>query len=88
MNTCKNCNGLGATAAFVMRSSGCSGLESAPCAHCWGTGVEVPGVDERRAKGAAARADREARGLSLGDEATRLGISVVELSRMERGLPP
>jgi hypothetical protein len=58
------------------------------CDFCGETGKVTQKDLNRRAKGKKLRDDRVAREVTLRDEAKRLGIGVVELSNMERGIRP
>lgn len=80
MSVCPTCNGTGTTEAMA-----CPGFRriTLPCPRCAATGDIT---EERAAELAAAerlRRDRLDRGLTLRQEAARLGISAPELSRME-----
>ena len=80
MTRCEFCRGTGRTTAIT-----CPGgrLVDQPCRKCKGEGELTA---ERRAeleRGEQRRWDRINRGLSLREEARRLGISFPELSRLE-----
>lgn len=84
---CPDCKGEKRVFAHVNRGDGgSSGFEWINCLRCKGAG-EVP--DEQAVwmlEGVKLRTERMARGLSLREEAKRLGISPVELSAIERGM--
>jgi hypothetical protein len=85
MTRCRQCDGHGQFLAFVTRKGGHCGMEHVPCSPCGGSGKlsaeDVTRIEEGRRR----RDDRVARGLSLREEARRLGISAVQLSDLERG---
>lgn len=86
MRTCEDCGGRGEINYFcVLRDDGSGGPDTLRCYRCGGTGKDSHPLEWRKA-GQMMRASRIARGLSLREEAKRLGVSVVELSEMERGL--
>jgi hypothetical protein len=70
-----------------MRESGC-GIEWLPCSTCAGTGEITAERAEAYRQGRELRNRRIAADRSLREEAKRLGVSPVALSRMERGLNP
>lgn len=84
---CPDCEGQKQHFAHVNRGeNGQGGYEWINCFRCKGAG-EVP--DEQAEwilRGKLMRCERVASGASLRDEAARLGISVVHLSEMERGM--
>lgn len=82
---CPQCEGRGWFDAFVMRAGGC-GLESLDCPACRGKGEVSQAVADRLEEGRRRREDRIARGLSVREEAKRLGITAVRLGEIERGL--
>ena len=84
MITCPECMGRGQYSALVMFSDGCRPA-SMPCSRCKGDGKVSPAMTDWIAMGGRLRRARQERDLSLREEAARLGISVVELSQMERG---
>lgn len=65
------------------------GFQWIECQPCAGTGAMTPerrlARKEAREAGQKLRADRVARGATLGDEARRLGVSPAEVSRREMG---
>jgi hypothetical protein len=61
------------------------GYGSMPCFMCNGTGEVDEGFEARLALGENRRQDRIARGLSLRQEAARLGITAEELCDREHG---
>jgi len=80
---CVYCEGKGTLQALVNRGDEGCAWESITCIECHGSGSIS---DERRDELLAAekmRKDRKARGLSLREEAARLGITPAELSRRE-----
>lgn len=56
-----------------------------PCAECDGTGAISEARAEEMLAAAARRKDRIARGMKLGEEARRLGITAAALSALEQG---
>ena len=86
---CPDCNGERKVFAHVNRGEkGPSGFETIDCFRCKAAG-EVP--DEQALwilEGKLRRTDRISRDISLREEAQRLGIPVVQLSAMERGMQP
>lgn len=85
MAKCPQCEGRGWFDAFAMRATGCS-LESLDCPACEGKGEVSEATLARLQKGRRMREDRLARGLSVREEAARLGISLLQLGRLERGV--
>lgn len=81
---CPMCDGLGWFDAFAQRSDCCS-LESVDCHVCKATGKISPERAAARIEGRRRRDDRVARGVNVRDEAARLGITAIELGRIERG---
>ena len=84
---CPDCDGKREVFAHVNRGeSGGSGFETIKCFRCKGVGT----VQDEQAiwiiAGKLRRTKRVAEGISLRDEAQRLGVSVVELSEIERGM--
>jgi ribosome-binding protein aMBF1 (putative translation factor) len=59
-----------------------------PCTRCGATGQVTAAEAERVAEGQRRAADRKARGLSLRDEAARLGITPIELADIEHARMP
>jgi hypothetical protein len=82
MVRCEHCEGRGWVDGFV--SSG--RLETLLCLRCEGKGEVSVLVAGRMAEGRRRRDDRLARGLSVRQEAERLGITAVRLGEIERGL--
>jgi len=80
--TCPDCAG-----EKVIRAVACPGFRPIvlTCEACKGTGSVDDAFLARRADGERLRMERIARGLSLREEAKRLGISPVLLSDRERG---
>ena len=62
-----------------------SGVQEIACATCRGTGTITPELAQRLEEGEALAHSRKERGLSLREEAVRLGVSVRELSDREHG---
>ena len=60
-------------------------IHTLPCLDCAGTGTITEEHWDRIVAGEALRADRKVRGLSLLQEAQRLGIDVRVLGNRERG---
>lgn len=87
MPMCPVCFGSGERNVFAKRANSCT-FEAIICSDCDGTGAVDAEYEARIAVGKRIRYDRLRRGLSLREEATRLGLSVVELSARERGLRP
>ncbi len=81
---CPSCDGKGYNVGYA-----CPGfrLVRLDCQVCDGGNLAAEG-DQRLKKGQAMRDDRIARDMSLREEAKRLGISPVELSRIEHGVKP
>ena len=83
---CPRCGGRGYNAAFVDYADGSGEFRSdLPCTYCGGAGKWSAERVEAYRAGETMRRDRVARGLSLWEEANRLGVDPVELSRRERG---
>lgn len=85
---CPDCNGEKKVFAHVNRGEQGSGFGWIRCFRCKGSG-DVP--DEQAqwmSEGIKRRCDRVARGLTLREEAERLGIAVTTLSAVERGMTP
>lgn len=89
--TCPNCLGKGYTFAHVRGirdGKTFSEFRDLVCSTCFGDKVITADHQARITKGERRREDRKARGLSLREEAKRLGISPVELSDIENGRVP
>lgn len=86
---CPECKGRGESNALVYgrRASGGSFCEhrAVRCHRCDGVGTLSPEAMRRYADGRSMAEDRRARGLTLREEARRLGISPTELSDREWG---
>lgn len=79
---CPDCNGKGETAGIVCPPGE---LRYIKCSMCSGTG-QLSHVQEKWiSDGIALRNDRVKRGLSLREEAQRLGITEYHLSQREHG---
>jgi DnaJ-class molecular chaperone len=88
MTTCPHCEGPKKVGAFVdgvRNGKRWGAFEQIPCFTCNGTGEVTPEHMARICEGKRRREDRKARGLSLRQESVRLGISMQELSEIERG---
>ncbi len=83
---CTRCGGRGWFDAVVNRG-GCCEFDSVDCDLCAGTGRISEVLAERIAAGRRRRDDRVARGLTVRQEAARLGITAVQLGQIERGRP-
>jgi hypothetical protein len=87
MTTCPDCNGARETFAMVHghRSDGTAFHRSGmmPCRTCKGTGEISDAKAAALVEGERRRQDRIARGLSGREEAARLGITPIELNRIE-----
>jgi DnaJ-class molecular chaperone len=84
MISCPTCSGDRLINVHLRTSTG-GRWETRDCSTCSGVGSITTEHAERIAKGLAMREDRKSRGLSLGEEAVRLGLSRYELSRLENG---
>ena len=85
MATCPACTGRKGSVALVMLAGkGCEERWMA-CFLCKGEGVVTPEKLSWVQRGHAMTEARQARDMSLFEEAKRLGISRVELSQMEHG---
>lgn len=83
---CGSCDGSGKSFAHINSTDPAQhGFQWINCMTCGGAGTISEAHAERIAKGRQMRDDRVKRGLSLREEADRLGISVVELSAIEWG---
>lgn len=87
MRVCPSCEGRGKDIGIACGSKGCRPM-TMPCSLCGGSGS----VEDARLKmwqsGQSHRRDRLARNMTLRQEADRLGISMVDLSKIERGENP
>jgi len=85
MTTCAHCDGHGFTIGY-----GCPGFRPVKmkCGQCGGDGLLTDEDVERIHRGKEMRRKRIARDLSLREQAKRLGVSVIELSNLERGIKP
>lgn len=84
---CTKCDGTGRIFAHVhTRDPKTHGFQYIGCFHCDGTGKISKQQAELIEVGEELRKDRQRRGLTLRQEAERLGISIVELSERERGV--
>lgn len=81
---CPRCRGVGGAAGIACGSFGCRRM-SFKCDLCAGTGRVDPIKLEWVERGVAMKAARLAANRTQRMEATRRGIDIVELSRMERG---
>lgn len=82
---CPRCHGSPESVAFVKFASGGCRLVKVGCELCGSTGTVAPEVEARYREGRRRRDERMVRGVSLREEAKRLGITAAELSRLERG---
>jgi hypothetical protein len=73
--SCPECRGAGRKHVHIYRA----GWQFVPCWECQGAGSFTPDDLARIAETERLRADRLARGLSLRDEAKRLGVATQEL---------
>lgn len=82
-HTCPSCNGAKGHGGIS-----CPGFKTfwMECDLCQGTGAITAKKLKRYEAGKEKQKDRRARGLTLREEAKRLGISPTELSKIERGL--
>ena len=80
---CHVCSGTGITLSIA-----CPGfkISELPCEMCDSTGSLTPERQAAIQRGAAVRDDRLARNMTLREEAKRLDINAVKLSKRERGL--
>jgi DNA-directed RNA polymerase subunit N (RpoN/RPB10) len=89
MIRCPSCNGAGTVDAFWdgVDTGGkrIGGYGPVTCFTCNGTGEVDKGYSRRLEEGRRRRQDRLDRGMSLREEARRLGITAQELSRIEHG---
>ena len=79
---CPTCQGKQKLSAILCGSAGCQ-AGSIPCSTCNGTGQITDEHLKRITKGNFMRLDRINRGLTLREEATRLGVTAIELSHRE-----
>lgn len=79
---CRTCDGSGQTSGHAQTNLGCY-WGPLPCSTCRGWGTIDADLLVRRRHGQGLIDDRRARGMTLSQEAKRLGIDVVELSRLE-----
>lgn len=84
MVKCPDCNGKKRGIVHLNTVSG-GRFEVRDCTFCEGTGFVRGHKAEKWREGEALRHDRKLRGLTLRQEAARLGISPSELSRREWG---
>lgn len=87
MISCPHCKGRGGGPCFINRGEDyrTHSIEHRACRTCNGFGEVTAEHAERIAEGRALRDGRLSRGVSLMDEAARLGISPARLSAIERG---
>ena len=81
---CPHCKGRKTSPAFVTIKTGCS-FQEVDCFTCKGAGFITRDHSDRIIKGEGIRLERIKRGLSLRQEALRLGIKPIKLARLERG---
>ncbi len=86
--TCPDCNGNRRTLAHVHRGDRPHTWEMLDCATCGGEGLVSREHLERIREGESRREGRKSRGLSLREEAARLGITPVALAAIENGRIP
>lgn len=86
MPACPDCSGRGWLDAFVHRGAGCE-LDSIDCDLCSASGKISEETAERLAEGRRRRDRRIAAGRSVRQEAAILGITPIQLGRLERGRP-
>ncbi len=83
--TCPDCHGRGTIEGLAnVQGKGCE-WRTMTCFRCKGEKVISETMITWMQRGEAMSEDRKSRGLSLREEAKRLGIHVVELSHMEHG---
>ena len=82
---CSTCGGEGTLSGLIKPTSGACYLGSLPCPSCKGTGAVAAVQAQQMAEGERRRLDRIRRGVSLKEEALRLGISPAALSDFEHG---
>ena len=81
---CPHCKGRKTSPTFVTTKTGCS-FREIDCFTCKGAGFITRDHRDRIVKGEGIRLERINRGLSLRQEALRLGIKPIDLARLERG---
>lgn len=84
---CPRCNGKGGSIGIACGEGGCQPV-TFKCDLCEGTGLVYPYKLEYVERGEKMRAARLAAGRTLSQQASRRGIEVVDISRMERGVTP
>lgn len=85
MMNCSTCGGAGKLSGLIKPTKGACYLGSLPCPSCKGTGEIGEAQAQQMADGERRRRDRIHRGVSLKEEALRLGISPAALSDLEHG---
>jgi DnaJ-class molecular chaperone len=83
--SCPHCSGTGRSLVHVNRGDQPHTWERQPCRTCAGHGLISREQADRIAEGERRREDRKARGLSLREEAARLGVKPWALSDIENG---
>ncbi len=83
---CPSCNGRKKQRAHLNYGNGRGEWKDIDCFTCKGIGTVTPEHMALIRDGRKLRQDRISRGVTLRDEAAALGITAVELSRMERGV--
>ena len=84
MVTCPSCIGQGNSEGFACGPAG-GRYTTLPCSVCKGAGSVSIDTASRYTLGRAMAKERNARDMSLREEAKRLGVSVVDLSDIEHG---
>ena len=82
---CPECLGDKTVLCYVTRRGRCS-QEALRCWFCQAAGAVSVAQAERRLEGRRMRRERVAYGVTLRERAADLGISVVKLGQVERGL--
>jgi DnaJ-class molecular chaperone len=82
--TCPDCQGRKGGAVHLNTTAG-GRWEYQKCPLCAGFGTVHPSLAEKYREGEQLREDRKARGMTLRQEAARLGITAKELSDREGG---
>ena len=82
---CSTCGGEGTLSGLIKPTRGACYLGTLPCPACEGTGAMGEVQARQMAEGQRRRRDRISRGVSLKEEALRLGISPAALSDLEHG---